>query len=101
MNAVLVPLPAPGAPPSRMISFGKRRFSRPDVGLEILPHGFENQVGVLDLEIGERTPAGVGARLSLHWHGLGHLGNGRTLRPMRSLSHRIASEHPIAATWGR
>jgi hypothetical protein len=29
MNAVCVPLPAPGAPPSRMISFGKRRCSRP------------------------------------------------------------------------
>ena len=29
MNAVLVPLPAPGAPPRRMISLGKRRFSRP------------------------------------------------------------------------
>jgi len=29
MKAVLVPLPAPGAPPRRMISFGKRRFSRP------------------------------------------------------------------------
>jgi hypothetical protein len=29
MKLVLVPLPAPGAPPSRMISLGKRRFSRP------------------------------------------------------------------------
>src|ERR1035437_2325944 len=29
MNSVCVPLPAPGAPPSRMISLGKRRFSRP------------------------------------------------------------------------
>src|SRR5262245_28458256 len=29
MNAVLVPLPAPGAPPSRMISLGNRRLSRP------------------------------------------------------------------------
>src|SRR6185295_11017697 len=29
MNAVLVPLPAPGAPPRRMISFGNLRFSRP------------------------------------------------------------------------
>src|SRR5688572_9609183 len=29
MNPVLVPLPAPGAPPRRMISLGNRRFSRP------------------------------------------------------------------------
>src|SRR4051812_5677873 len=29
MKGVLVPLPAPGAPPSRMISFGKRRCWRP------------------------------------------------------------------------
>jgi hypothetical protein len=30
MKAVLVPLPAPGAPPSRMISFGKRICSWPN-----------------------------------------------------------------------
>jgi hypothetical protein len=29
MKRVFVPLPAPGAPPRRMISFGKRRFSSP------------------------------------------------------------------------
>ena len=29
MNCVFVPLPAPGAPPRRMISLGNRRFSRP------------------------------------------------------------------------
>ena len=63
MNAVLVPLPAPGAPPSRMISFGKRRFSRPNVGLEILPDGFEDQLGVLDLEIAELAPDRVGGLL--------------------------------------
>src|SRR6266436_4300474 len=30
MNAALAPLPEPGAPPRRMISFGKRRLSRPN-----------------------------------------------------------------------
>ena len=101
MNAVLVPLPAPGRAAEKNDFLWESQILAAVVGLKILPDRLEDQLGVLDLEIGERTPGGVGARLGLHWHGLGHRGNGRTLRPMRSLFHRIASEHPIAATWGR
>jgi hypothetical protein len=53
MNVVFVPLPAPGAPPSRMISFGNRSLLAPVFGLEALPDRTKDHLGVLDLEVGD------------------------------------------------
>ena len=52
MKSVLVPLPAPGAPPSRISSLGKRILLRLVFPLELLPDAAEDELRVLDFEIG-------------------------------------------------
>ena len=51
IKGVLVPLPAPGAPPSHMISLGNTRFSRPCLDSSLAPDLVEDQLGVFDLQI--------------------------------------------------
>ena len=56
MNRCSCPCPRRARRPRRMISLGKRRFSRPNSGLQILPDRAEDELGVLDLQV--RDPTG-------------------------------------------
>ena len=49
---MLVPLPAPGAPPSRISSLGNRSLLAAEFLFELLPDPIENQLRVLDLQVG-------------------------------------------------
>ncbi len=90
MNGVLVPLPAPGAPPSQMNSLGNRR-SLAVLLEEVGPHRREDELRILDLQVGSRDRRRLGVGRVRSWELQGRLtsrciacldGRGRVVRPL-------------------